>query len=320
VRRVCFIGQRFWAERLAGLVNEHAGGSPLRASFVDGGNARAVLGSHGLFGSADLFVRVGFRPGSPTRRGVLFDALWRASRMVRRSARRAYLWIGTDVFSTLADTRAGSLSPFFAAERDGPAHWTTAPWLLEELAGVGIQAEMVRFPDRSLAAPASEGLPAEFRVLSYIPDQRFAFYGGPTIQAVAERLPSVPFDVVGGRGGWAAGGPTNLVFHGWQADLVPFYDRSTLVVRMVEHDAIGGSVREGLAMARHVAYSYPLPHTHHVRFGDAASLVEIVESLADRHRAGALEPNVAGREFMRREFDAATLSRHLIEKCLNLIG
>jgi hypothetical protein len=110
-------------------------------------------------------------------------------------------------------------------------------------------------------------------------------------------LPSIPFFVIGGDGAWLDPRPSNLQFFGWQQDPGDWYQRATVVIRLVEHDSVGGTVVEGLFFARHVMYSYPSPYTVYVPYADAKKLTSEVAALAAKQREGVLLPNVAGREY-----------------------
>ena len=88
-----------------------------------------------------------------------------------------------------------------------------------------------------------------------------------SIYDCAAALPMIHFNVIAGNGNWVHNKLPNLTFWGWQQDMGQFYRDSVVVMRMVEHDALGpGTVLEGLAASRHAIYSYAFPFAQHVRF------------------------------------------------------
>jgi hypothetical protein len=81
-------------------------------------------------------------------------------------------WVGTDILKTLDAHAQGRLSQRFS---QACIHWTGVPWIAEELASIGIQAQVV--PLTSAAFPARfPPLPLEFRILTYF-GVRTQFYG-----------------------------------------------------------------------------------------------------------------------------------------------
>ncbi|HWR51662.1 MAG TPA: hypothetical protein VN428_11175 [Bryobacteraceae bacterium] len=261
--------------------------------------------------NADVLLRVGFRPGAATLRGRVFDAVWYALRRSNRNASGAMYWIGTDVLNTTREFASRKLGRAFYDSSARDLHIADAPWLVDELAATGVDANFIHLPGSAVCAPKILPLNSTFRVLTYIPDPRHRFYGGKTIFDAAQRLPMIEFDVVGGRGHWAPAPLRNLHFHGWQPDMQRSYANASAVVRLVEHDSIGATVQEGLLLGRHVLYSYPLPHTTYIAFGDLERLVRELWNLFELHRAGRLGPNVGGYAFATAEFDEARDARAL---------
>lgn len=162
-------------------------------------------------------------------------------------------------------------------------------------------------------------LPAEFRVLCYIPDRRYTFYGGDMLYAAAKELPTVEFLVVGGTGGWVDHPLSNLRFLGWCKDMLTIYASASVVVRIVRHDAIGGTVREGLALGRHVVYNFEVPHTRYIEYGDTDALIRVLAEYEQLHRRGELGLNMAGAEFAKREWNEARLVRLLETELLAMM-
>lgn len=105
--------------------------------------------------------------------------------------------------------------------------------------------------------------------------------------------------------------PDNVHFLGWRDDMVEVYKNSTVVLRLAEHDALGCTVVEGLAMARHVIYNYPVPFTTKVSFDDVDGLVAAISGLWDKHASGTLHPNLTGRCWAESTYDEGRLSRTL---------
>jgi hypothetical protein len=206
-------------------------------------------------------------------------------------------WAGSDVlYARERVARGGSVNQWIA-ER---IHWASSPWIAEELRGIGISTEYVPFN----WAPAVEQpgpLPKKFSVLTYLPDTaRAALYGVEQILEVARAMPRVSFVMVGLRAGQLHAIPPNVEVHGWTADLTPFYQRSVVLWRPVQHDGMSFMVLAALAHGRHVVYSYPFPGC--VRASDASAARLELERLRDLHQTGRLHLNETGRRIVESEF------------------
>ena len=255
----------------------------------------------------DVLFRVGFRPGAGTARGIAFDQAWAVLRQWHHRATICHYWLGTDVHNTVIDAQEGSLRPAFAASsRD--THLVTAPWHVPELAALGLAPEFAPVP-YSLPPGDPAPLPKLFSVVTYLPARKFAFYGGELIYDLASRLPNVLIRVLGAKVA-APGAPPNVQYPGWVTDTGPVYSASCVVVRIPEHDGIGGTVLEGLAHARHVLYTYPLPHVEMIP-REVGALQAAVERLRHAHEEGSLNTNLAGRAWVLEEHDEVRLTRSL---------
>jgi hypothetical protein len=253
--------------------------------------------------TTDVAVRVGmpFEFSSETNR------VWLT--MVRRLPWLAGVnyWTGSDVQHYAERVRSGA-----AVARDREAalvlhHIAAHRNLSAELEDLGIHARTATVPSPDYEVPTPlPPLPAEFRVFSYMPDgPRFESYGGSALMTAAARLDGAQFDFVGGTGAGIERVPDNVRFHGWVDCMEEFFARSSVVVRLVQHDAVpGGTVEEGLVFGRHVIYSFHWPHTTFVEFGDAESLVSALQGMKAAHDAGRLELNTAGHDEMMAIWDA----------------
>jgi hypothetical protein len=297
------IGQPFWVQRLSKLLTAHA--ADLLA-------ARAFAGARDVAARTDLAVRVGYRPGASSRRGIAFDAVWHAMITLSGISQRAYYWVGTDVLNAHEEYTLGTHTRWFAREATGATHWAGAPWLAEELNELGVPATSVLFPAWLPICPTVTSLPVRFSVLTYIPDARPEFYGAPEIFAAARAMPEARFTIFGGSGDWAKGSqPPNVTFVGWLEDVTQAYLDSSVVVRLVPHDAVGGSVREALSLGRHVLYSYLVPHTRYVPHRRADALISELRMLSALNDRGDLAPNRKGMAYASGAYDPRTLTRAL---------
>lgn len=297
---ILLIGQGRWSQSLAeGLAKA---GLTVETATLDGVGDALSSQTWRRVSRAGVIVRVGFRPGARTWRGLAFDLALRLFKA--RGARNCCYWIGTDVLHLCADVAQGARtspwrSPAFAAH----THFAGSEPLRRELASAGLGAALVGFPWRTVTAPSPlPPMPERFTVTTYVPDSRNDFYGGPIILEVARRMPAVRFEVMGSTGSWAAEVPPNVEFLGWVADPAECYARASCVVRLPRHDSIGGTAVEGLLFGRPVLYSKQLEHTETVvRSADAVA--EALGRLVQRHVAKTLVPDEEAAAWARESFD-----------------
>ena len=297
---ICLLGQPYWVAKLEENLNRfgrsyvHAFSLRLNANFFR--NFQQTI-------SADIVLRIGFRPGARTLRGRAFDALWSTLRLFNPDAVKVFYWLGTDVLNTTEDLAAGKLRQRCYAQAKKDSHLADATWLVEELQRIGIEAlpKTITLPEM-IAADTLE-LPVSFSVLTYIPDSRYRFYGGDCIYEASRNLPDIRFDVVGGSGVWVSKHLPNLFFHGWQSDMTSFYRNATVLVRLMQHDGTGLTAVEALSLGRHVIYSHPLPFTIRVAWGDTDGLTNTLSGLFNLHQRGLLHLNTAGKAYAQDNFN-----------------
>lgn len=296
-------GQPYWGRSIVDAVNRHA--RHMSATFVAQNDYPRVLARPPRERPV-VVLRCGYRVGSPTWRGRLFDAFW--ATLVRRlpDAVRCHYWMGTDAMQSVADVQSGAARLGPLGRTKGDLHIAPSPWLAEELKGIDITATVVKVPWPYKPPTAPPPMPPAFSVLTYLPRERFEFYGGHLVLEAASRAPDVRFVVVGADGAGMPS-PPNVEWDGWIPDLAEHYARSSVLVRVPEHDGLGTMVIEALFNARHVIYSYPLPHVHDLRSRTGEALASEIGAMLAAHRAGGLGANLAGRAYAMEHYTEASL-------------
>lgn len=299
--RIRLVGVDHWCRHLATVFHDARPDIPVEVVTPSG------LRPSGADGPT---VRVGFRPGAATWRGRVFDLWWMIC--VRRSRRVTY-WIGTDVAQAVQDGELGKLGKLERRWRRAMAGRSAvgAPWFVDELRAVGIESDYARFPHESVVAGARPW-PEEFSVATYIPLNKPEFYGADVLPAIADRLPHVPIHVYGGG---EVEERSNIEQHGFVDDFVAEIERSVVVLRLTDHDAIAGTVREALAIGRYTLFGYDVPGVTTVDVHDADAIAEAIDDVRARHEVGSLAPNEAGIRFaatMSARADAAALAAWIL--------
>lgn len=318
--RVAFVGfDRFWPDILAEGLNARFSNRMSCKVVVQGKGLMGVPGYLRALRTSDMVVRVGASVDLASRLDrAFFSNGWR-----RRNGVRVLYWIGTDVLHATRALRSGQLSAETLRAIQSVVNVAGAQHLSDELADAGIPATTVWFPAGKLVPPEqAKPLPSQFRVLTYMPSgahERFRFYGGVQITEAARALPDVDFAIMGITSA-PVDLPPNVTLLGRVENPAAEYDRSTVVVRLVEHDAVGGTVVEGLMHARHVLYSYDLAHTERVLFGDVAGLIDALRRHKRLHDAGKLGPNAQGRAWVLERYDPDVRFAHVCDALLAIGG
>jgi hypothetical protein len=306
---VVVLGQPYWGTRIARTLDGRA--PDLQAKFV-GQREYGRLLARPPRADHVVLLRAGYRIGASTSRGRLFDAYWSALRRASRSPVACHYWLGTDVMDTIAEARAGTLRRQTFEDARVDLHLADASWLAEELREVGVEAQYIHLPQPYHCPESPPPMPDSFRVLTYLPGDRFTFYGGDIVLEAARHLPDVAFDVIGRPGPVDLAPMRNVAHHGWVAGMSGMYARVSVVVRIPVHDGLGATVVEGLLHARHVIYSHHLPFVHGLSPVTVEGLVEELARLRDAHLRGGLELNLGGRWYARAAYDETRLAERLV--------
>lgn len=245
------------------------------------------------------------------RRAWQADVLYQLGGQIERFSRPSALlatvrrpcvmhWTGSDVLHAHGVAARGAVTERL---RRGCVHWAGAPWLVDELAEIGVRAEWV--PHSAIDAPVRiPALPdGPFTFLAYLRPGREPFYGAEAVCRAAATLPEALALVVGCER--LAGAPANVRCLGWVTDMASVYARCHALLRMTAHDGLAFMVQEALAFGRHAVWTRPFPGAIEV-----ASTEEACARLADlaaRHRAGTLPLNLAGADHVRERFNPARI-------------
>ncbi len=203
-------------------------------------------------------------------------------------------WVGTDVLWARRAWERGTASRrLLNAE-----HWADAPWLVDELRPLGIAARVQQLPgDFSFGDTAP--MPAEFRVLIYLPRNPHEAYDVAGTLEVVRALPDVGFSIVGG---FELPQPlANAEALGYRKDMDAVYRQHSALLRLVAHDGMSISVLEALSYGRRVGWSYPLEGVDQVPSAEVA--IEVVRAWSEAHAAGGLAPQAAVAERVRAMYE-----------------
>lgn len=211
-------------------------------------------------GAKLLMVGYGTR-FSPKRAAIwLIVFTWWLSH--RRKPSVFVYWIGTDV--ACSGIGSGSRLLVWLLARMHARHLCGAPWFVETLSACGINAQPVLFPyDTAAALDLAENVPdpKPFRILVYLTPGSWENMNGTTLLRLARQTPDLEWSVIGMQCSQIPGGqlsPSNMRFLGWVESPLTVLSASHAFIRIADHDAYSGMVRDAQAMGKIVLYSKPV--------------------------------------------------------------
>lgn len=217
-------------------------------------------------------------------------------------------WVGTDVQIALNEAKAGRVSRRIV---ENAIHWADAPWLVDELATIGVTSEEVALPVPGLPIEPPP-LPDRFRVLLYCPVDSFdrEVFDIDTLLRLPAEFPGIPFVLIPSPAETFPGPlPPNLECRGWVEDIDTLYKDISLYVRLTSHDGVSFMVLECLARGRQVIWPFAMPGV--IQYSGFEAVATVIRDLATGHAAGTLALNETGRAHVMEHYDAERLTREL---------
>ena len=234
-------------------------------------------------------------------------------------------WIGTDVIDEIERKQQQEIRRiryffidllyWFKMKRGGLIHLVSAPWLVDELSKLQIQATYVPITsiDVDILGMVDSQVIKDIDFFSYVPFNRFSFYGGDKIVKLATRwhqyqfliicpdLTEIPADFIEKM-------PKNIQFSPRvEREKMPgFYQRSKFFIRYTKHDGLSVSVLEALYFNLEVLWTYDFPHTHKIE--NLKKLSDSIPSLVE-----SWQPNQRGHEFVMENYSMEKWRANYIE-------
>lgn len=223
-------------------------------------------------------------------------------------------WQGTDVLLALNRAKDGTINRKYI---DHSVHFCDAPWLIDELKSIGIQAELMHY--KWINQTTVKDQFQQLAVYSYVSKGREDFYGWQTIKHLASNFPEIPFYIVGSEGENLKNIPPNVEFRGWinQSEMKVLQSNTPIFIRLTEHDGFSLSVLEALANGSEVIWNQP--HNLVNLCNDETSIV-VFERLIDRLKMNGLQRSEENIAYIHNNFDENVVMSRLISKLEEVFG
>ncbi|MGO1057697.1 hypothetical protein ACTL32_01070 [Planococcus sp. FY231025] len=224
-------------------------------------------------------------------------------------------WIGSDIYYISAGGKKITfkrkllqvVNKFFHI-----TNWAAAPHVKDELEAIGIKSEVVYLPTRLIKEVEIKPLPKEFSLVTYLPNERHEFYGSKIIFEFAKRNPHMKLQIVANNG---ENMPllNNVIYHGWvsEEEMNQIYEDSNGVIRIPIHDAMAGTVLEGVLRGRYAIWTYQSPYT--IQANNLIELEAAVEKILNLK-----SPNFSGAEFIQENYSYKKLREEFLFHLSNI--
>lgn len=230
--------------------------------------------------------------------------------VLKKNKKLIIQWAGTDVLVANESLKRGlgSLKYAYYAK-----NYCEAPWLIEELREVGIEAEQMIFTGVKTSEPL-KALPEKFRIFTYLGDGREEFYGKSFILNLSKIFPDIEFLIVGSN---IEDTGANLKILGWLDGLDSVIENSTIHIRWTDHDSLANTVIETLQKGRYVIWKNPLEATICCESED--SVVKVISDLKNRFDDGSLSLNQEGIDFVKNIFNKDEVLENVFDKMKSFV-
>jgi len=225
-------------------------------------------------------------------------------------------WIGSDVYSLLQDSGKSKVKLKILVNVNklfDITNWVAAPLLKNEFEEYGISSEVVYIPTELVKEVEITPLPSEPSFVSYLPESNHSFYGSELIFQLAKKNPEIIINIVANDG---IGLPQmdNIVYHGWvdQITMNEIYENNYGVIRIPEHDALGGTVIEAVLRGRYAIWSFEAPYVYGIKNYD--ELEKSVYSIIRK-----TSPNFSGAKYIQEHYNYEKLKSDFIQRLNDLI-
>ena len=224
-------------------------------------------------------------------------------------------WVGTDVLNAIQAHKSGDFRLDFIEKVH---HLCEVDWIQDELKPIGIHAKILNFASFNHSFEIQVPKGKKLRLLTYMSDARAEFYGLPKVIELAKVFPEVSFTIVGAKASDFHPLPKNVEALGWVENIDFHFDNSHATIRIPKHDGLSNFVLESLARGKHVLYNHPYSHCNFCPTHE--NLEQAIRQLKQTVEQDTFKPNLAGKQFVEREFNSNYVFSQLIREFETVVG
>jgi glycosyltransferase involved in cell wall biosynthesis len=222
-------------------------------------------------------------------------------------------WQGTDSLLAMERYKNGTIKRDYI---DHAFHFVDSPWLFDEVTSVNCKPQQVpfKFADEKKTVVNYNGLSG----MTYIADNRQAFYGIHQFKAVAENNPTIEFKLFGVVNPEVQL-PSNVKSFGWvPSDVFQNHLRETpIFFRLAAHEGFPVSVIEAMSFGCEVIMTSPYANSHQAKTNEEVlnAFEKVKQIVANRN----LTPNYDLINMVKSDYNKDVILRGYIEKIKSVV-
>ena len=223
-------------------------------------------------------------------------------------------WMGTDILLAMERFNNSTIDRKYI---DYATNFVDAPWMTEELKSAHINTENLHFKFVELKTINEEY--SSISIMSYVAQNRQAFYGMDEIIQLAMMFPEIEFSLYGIE---KADKPIteNIKLYGWVSPEV-FQEKlkqTPIFLRLTKHDGFSLAVLEALSFGAEVITSFKTDFAHSALTFDEVpkAMLQAIKEVENRN----FKPNLALVEKLQIEFKKEKILSNYVKKLKEIVG
>ncbi|MBM3160909.1 MAG: glycosyltransferase [Bacteroidetes bacterium] len=222
-------------------------------------------------------------------------------------------WMGTDASLAMERFKNKTMERKYI---DYACNFVDSEWLMKEVKSIDLKPEYLHF--KSVIVKPNPTVYKRISVMSYVAENRQAFYGMERIAELAKAFPEVDFQLFGlTKSDFPI--TSNVHLNGWvSADEFENRLRETpIFLRLTEHDGFSVSVIEALGAGCEVMMSLPFELTYLARNTNEA--IEGMKQLINRIERRGMKTNEEMMELVKDRYNPEALATNYIQKIKEIV-
>jgi len=216
-------------------------------------------------------------------------------------------WMGTDVLLAVERSKSSSIIKKYT---DYAIHFADFDLLINELKSVNINASYLDFKYTFPKARLEKY--ERINVLTYVLQDKQAFYGMEKVCLLAKRFPELTFNVLGvTKSDYETTANINLL--GWRdtSEVDQLTQESAIFLRFTEHDGCSLSVIQALGYGAEVLWTFPFPFVHEAKTKE--EIFSQFEIILNKINTRNLIPNQEASDYIKAKYNRPGIIKNYLK-------
>ena len=223
-------------------------------------------------------------------------------------------WQGTDALLAMQRYENKTIDRKYI---DYGHNFVDSEWLMDEVKSIDVKPVYQHF--KSIVVEPNNYDYTKISVMSYVAENRQAFYGMQKISEIAAVFPGIDFHLYGlTKSEFST--TSNVYLHGWvkPEEFEKHLRKTPIFLRLTEHDGFSVSVIEALGAGCEVIMSLPFELTYLAR--NSAEAIEGMYKLIQKVENRGMKPNNEMMELVKTRYNPETLATNYIQKIKEIVS